>query len=208
VRRCVCTRIGGHCVRDLLHPVATVICTHPQREQFGGVPAVSDGDTDVPIVPRSPSCSPGPGWWIASDGKWYPPEPTMDGSHPGLPAPGWWLASDGYWYPPESATRTPPTQVVVVAEGGNGIAVSALAVGIGGVVTGLVPLLAVPAGICGLLAVVFGFIGRTAVDKEATRSGKKTATTGIVLGCIAVMFSVIGLVLVDNAVNYLSNHGM
>ena len=34
----------------------------------------------------------GPGWWQASDEKWYPPNP----------APGWWLASDGKWYPPAS----------------------------------------------------------------------------------------------------------
>jgi hypothetical protein len=29
--------------------------------------------------------SAGPGWWIASDGKWYPPElhPSVRGAHPG-----------------------------------------------------------------------------------------------------------------------------
>lgn len=48
----------------------------------------------------------GPGWWKASDGKWYPP---LDAA----PAPGWWLASDGRWYPPElrpTATRTLVTE--------------------------------------------------------------------------------------------------
>ena len=44
--------------------------------------------------------SQGPGWWLASDGKWYAPE-----LHPGLRghrlSPGWWQASDGSWYPPE-----------------------------------------------------------------------------------------------------------
>lgn len=42
----------------------------------------------------------GPGWWKASDGKWYPPEthPSTQTEHP----EGWWLASDGNWYPPES----------------------------------------------------------------------------------------------------------
>jgi hypothetical protein len=59
------------------------------------------------------------GWWIASDGKWYPPElhpdaqqsdaagrvelhlvETEDGSDY-APAAGWWIASDGKWYPPE-----------------------------------------------------------------------------------------------------------
>lgn len=37
----------------------------------------------------------GPGWWQASDGKWYPPDQS--------PAPGWWQASDGKWYPPDQA---------------------------------------------------------------------------------------------------------
>ena len=35
--------------------------------------------------------SQGEGWWIASDGRWYPPQGR-----------GWWLASDGNWYPPEA----------------------------------------------------------------------------------------------------------
>ena len=47
----------------------------------------------------------GPGWWLASDDKWYPPDlqpaplPSM------APSPGWWAASDGKWYPPEHASR-------------------------------------------------------------------------------------------------------
>lgn len=41
--------------------------------------------------------SQGPGWWQASDGKWYPP---IDDA----PGPGWWLASDGKWYPPTATS--------------------------------------------------------------------------------------------------------
>jgi hypothetical protein len=55
----------------------------------------------------------GPDWWLASDGKWYPPSPaashaapdTDRGSPPAVtdlvPGPGWWVASDGRWYPAE-----------------------------------------------------------------------------------------------------------
>ena len=46
--------------------------------------------------------SQGPGWWLASDGKWYPPADTD-----AAPAPGWWLASDGKWYPPADAAPAP-----------------------------------------------------------------------------------------------------
>lgn len=53
--------------------------------------------------------SQGPGWWLASDGKWYPPEMHPDPAgrtvHPhGSDRPqgrGWWVAADGKWYPPE-----------------------------------------------------------------------------------------------------------
>lgn len=44
--------------------------------------------------------SQGPGWWLASDGKWYPPH--LHPGHRGNEAePTWWRASDGNWYPPE-----------------------------------------------------------------------------------------------------------
>lgn len=54
----------------------------------------------------------GPEWWMASDGRWYPPEsqsvriPTPPPPPPPPPpgeyrvGAGWWLASDGRWYPP------------------------------------------------------------------------------------------------------------
>ena len=45
--------------------------------------------------PADTDAAPGPGWWLASDGKWYPPADTD-----AAPGPGWWLASDGTWYPP------------------------------------------------------------------------------------------------------------
>ena len=64
----------------------------------------------------------GPGWWQASDGKWYPPyapsgEPALPafGTHSVAesplvtPAAGWWMASDGNWYPPQGpAPGGPP----------------------------------------------------------------------------------------------------
>jgi hypothetical protein len=46
--------------------------------------------------------SQGPGWWQASDGKWYPPKEAES-----PPAPGWWLAADGKWYPPKESDEPP-----------------------------------------------------------------------------------------------------
>jgi len=43
----------------------------------------------------------GPGWWLASDGKWYPPHLHPNATKPESATPGSWQASDGKWYPPE-----------------------------------------------------------------------------------------------------------
>ncbi|MGA8724642.1 MAG: PQQ-binding-like beta-propeller repeat protein [Acidimicrobiales bacterium] len=54
-------------------------------------------------------------WWIAADGKWYPPETHPDADPASASGePGWWLASDGLWYPPEThpgAQGAPPLEV-------------------------------------------------------------------------------------------------
>jgi len=55
-----------------------------------------------------------PDWWLASDGKWYPPQSHVPPPPPPPPPPsseepvpfGWWLASDGRWYPPPAASAT------------------------------------------------------------------------------------------------------
>lgn len=62
------------------------------------------------------------GWWLANDGKWYPP------------GPGWWQASDGNWYPPEQA---PGPQPPVPKRNYNRIAVLAV-LGLIGAVIGMV----------------------------------------------------------------------
>jgi len=57
--------------------------------------------------------SQGPGWWIASDGKWYPPQ-EQSASPPApiaadvAPGPGYWKATDGNWYPPQQPPGGPP----------------------------------------------------------------------------------------------------
>jgi hypothetical protein len=76
--------------------------------------------------------SKGPGWWVASDGKWYPPEqahPDQAQSQAPSPAPvaapvapspvgaeapqgpGWWQATDGRWYPPQPGQLSAKEQI-------------------------------------------------------------------------------------------------
>ncbi len=61
--------------------------------------------------PNEPEAAPGPGWWLASDGRWYPPR-----EHEQPPAPGWWLASDGKWYPPQTPPPAEEPPVTVPAD--------------------------------------------------------------------------------------------
>lgn len=70
------------------------------------------------------------------------------------PATGWWLASDGKWYPPESGAIA---MAASSANQRNGMAITALAIGIGGCVMGLIPILAIPALVCGGLAILLAF---------------------------------------------------
>ena len=64
--------------------------------------------------------SQGPGWWLASDGKWYPLEQAPVTAQPVNPqpmgaaapqGPGWWQATDSRWYPPQPGV---PVQVQIV----------------------------------------------------------------------------------------------
>jgi len=43
-----------------------------------------------------------PGWWLASDGRWYPPGP---GSMAAPSAPGWVQGPDGQWHQVATATQ-------------------------------------------------------------------------------------------------------
>jgi diguanylate cyclase len=81
--------------------------------------------------------SQGPGWWLASDGKWYPPH--LHPGHRGMTTePTWWRASDGNWYPPElhpvtrnGAPAVPPT-VAAMATGGPAVVPAVAAAAPGG----------------------------------------------------------------------------
>lgn len=57
--------------------------------------------------------SQGPGWWRATDGRWYPPEthPYYGSQPPPEQRDGWWLARDGYWYPLELHPDCMPAEV-------------------------------------------------------------------------------------------------
>ena len=80
------------------------------------------------------------------------------------------------------------------------MAVAALVLGLIGLLAGIIPLLFFVAIPCGVLALVFGFVGRRrAVDQQAP--GKGMATSGLVMGVLAVGLGVLGVVIIGSAVD-------
>lgn len=121
-----------------------------------------------------------------------------DGDIP--PQPGWWKASDGNWYPPQAPTAPapPPPGAYAVAPPANGMATAALVLGI----LSLCFFWAFGFGVVlGVLAVIFGMVGR---KKAATLPGQFAsgrATAGLVTGIIGTVVGVAFFALVIAATN-------
>jgi hypothetical protein len=118
--------------------------------------------------PPAPSEPPGPGWWLASDGRYYPPEQA-----PGAPPPNP-PAFSGY-----AAYGAPVAQTTV-----NGLAIASMVLGILWLWW-----------IGSILALVFGYVAKGQIDRAAGRqSGRGMAIAGIVLGWIGVAFLVLFII--------------
>src|SRR5262245_3447300 len=80
----------------------------------------------------------------------------------------------------------------------NGLGIAALTLGIIGTVVGLIPILFIFSATLGIIALILGFAGRgRATRGEATN--RKSATWGIVTRVAAIVLSVIGVVIVNDA---------
>ena len=131
--------------------------------------------------------SQGPGWWLASDGKWYPPElwtgPPLTGpafpqgapdAYPGqagAPAasPG---APYGGQFPPQGYGPNSPYTGPTVKRN-NGLAVASLVCSCAGF------LFFLPA----VLGVIFGFVARSQIRQSGgTQGGDGLALAGIIVG--------------------------
>jgi hypothetical protein len=122
----------------------------------------------------------------------------------GPPGPGYWKASDGNWYPPQQQTTAPPPPGQPPSHAvGNGMGVAALVLGIIGVLFGFIPLTFFLAWILGALALIFGIIGRRRAKRLSIKKGSSTA--GVILGAIAVILGIIGIVIISSAVNDVNN---
>ena len=125
---------------------------------------MSDWPPEPPPPPSEPTSPPGPGWWLASDGKYYPPEqaPAAPASPP----------------PPAFTAYTPYAPGVVQATSTNGLAIASMVLGILWIYW-----------IGSILALVFGYVAKGQIERSAGRQGGRgMAIAGIVLGWIGVGF--------------------
>ena len=118
-----------------------------------------------------PPAPPVPGWWLASDGNWYPPQGAPGG--PGAPPSYGPPPSTPYGYTPYA-----PTQ------GTNGLAIASMVLGILWIYW-----------IGSILAVIFGFVAMSQI-KERNQGGKGMATAGLILGFIGLGTLVLVILLV------------
>ncbi|UNO41599.1 DUF4190 domain-containing protein [Streptomyces sp. MST-110588] len=74
----------------------------------------------------------------------------------------------------------------------NGLGTAALVLGLIGALSGLIPLFFWLAGLLGLLALIFGLVGRGRAKRgEATNKGM--ATAGALLGLASLILSIVGM---------------
>ncbi|MFD7320942.1 DUF4190 domain-containing protein [Streptomyces sp. NPDC059875] len=107
------------------------------------------------------------------------------------------------WGPPPAGTPGMPP-LLPFQQPRNGLGVAALVVGIVGVLFAVVPLFFWLGTILGVLGLVFGIIGHSRVRKgEATNKGM--ALSGLVLGAIAVVVSIVALIVFVVAVKDFKN---
>jgi hypothetical protein len=140
--------------------------------------------------------SQGHGWWLASDGKWYPPEAwtgpppqTGQGAYTGAGYPAGYQStspsqgpSQGYptgyqslGYPSHGLSGTSPPRT-------NGLAIASLVCACAGIVPFLF-------GLPCLLGIIFGFVARSQIrNARGTQGGGGLALAGIIVG-----FGVVGL---------------
>ena len=107
--------------------------------------------------------------------------------------PGWWMASDGKWYPPESAPAPPPPgqfaapfQPGNVQRSTNGMAIASMVLGIL-CLYGIGSILALVFGYTARKQIA---------ESQGTQQGGGMATAGIVLGWIGIVAVVVVVAIV------------
>lgn len=117
---------------------------------------------------------------------------TWGGSRPPSPPPGEGPADTG---PPGDTGRRQPEQTPPPR---NGLGITALILGIIGVLTGIIPILFWMAAVLGIIALVLGLTGARRA-KQGYATNRRMSFTGATLGGLAIVLSIIGVLIVNDA---------
>ncbi|HEX3459884.1 MAG TPA: DUF4190 domain-containing protein [Acidimicrobiales bacterium] len=169
--------------------------------------------------------SQGPGWWQASDGKWYPPDqvpgtgapqptPEPTESVPGPGAPGAPASYPDPGYPP--AGPAPAPSYGPPPSGGYGYPPSGQAYGYSG--TPKNNGLAIAAMVCSfffwiyglgaILGIVFGFIARSQIRRSnGTQRGEGMALAGIIIGFAGIVIGIVLVIVIVAVVHHCNQTG-
>jgi hypothetical protein len=149
----------------------------------------------------------GPGWWQASDGKWYPLEthpsrqapppmqppgqlptyghqiPTPGSSVPPAGAPGWGNPYSPYGFAPTAGPFPAPRQT-------NGLAIASLSCS----VAGIIPFLF---GVSCVVGIILGFVSLGQIKRTGgVQQGRGLAIAGIAVGFSLIAIFVLFVILV------------
>ena len=117
--------------------------------------------SDFPPLGGATGAGPGPGWWQASDGNWYPPE-----QRPAYGAP---TMQAGYGY----AAGGMPGKT-------NGMAIASL----------VLSLLTLACGFTWILGIIFGHVALSQI-KRTGEGGRGMAVAGLVIGYVCLVGTIL-----------------
>jgi hypothetical protein len=102
-------------------------------------------------------------------------------------------------YPPDNTSPLPDQPRPAVQQAPrNGLGITALILGIIGVVTGIIPFFFWVAGILGVIGLILGFVGRGRAKRGEATNGTM-ALWGIITSAVAMVLSIVGLVILVGA---------
>jgi len=138
--------------------------------------------------------SQGDGWWLASDGKWYPPEawtnpPAQTGqvsyTVAGYPV-GYQSPEPAAGYPPGYPSAGYPLE----PRRTNGLAVASLVCACAGIIPFLF-------GLPCVLGIIFGFVARSQIrNARGAQEGNGMALAGIIVGFGVIALFILAVVLI------------
>ena len=138
--------------------------------------------------------SKGPGWWVASDGKWYPPEtwtgPPVSTGPPVAGGPPMAFNPSQVSGPMPGYPSAPGVPMAAATTPTNGMAVASLVCAC----VGIIPFLF---GIPCLLGVIFGFVARGQIKRSnGAQGGSGLALAGIIVGFSLIAIFILVVILI------------